>query len=149
MTLERVRDLLRQGHEVRVVEQATGEDITSVTLHQILLDMGRQRNGGVPEPVLVDLVKDRGEQLFGVVRAGLNLPRQVRERAAGGIGGAASRTTQTVDEVVAGALHNLNIATAEEFVALEQRVDRLAEEVEALRRALSQQTRTQSRRKGS
>lgn len=61
VTLDVIADLLRDGYEVRVVDRNTGEDITAVTLSQIFLDMERHRRGPLPEPILVDLVKERGE----------------------------------------------------------------------------------------
>ena len=49
VTLEVIAELLRDGHEVRVVDRTSGEDITAVTLSQILLDLERQRRGPQPE----------------------------------------------------------------------------------------------------
>lgn len=106
---------------MRVVDRNTGEDITAVTLSQILLDMERNRRSPIPEPLLVDLVKERGEQLIGMLRQSLTLPREIRQRATGG-----------VDDVVTSGLRGLNIATQEELVALEEKVDSLAAKVDAL-----------------
>ena len=49
VTLEVIAELLRDGHEVRVVDRTSGEDITAVTLSQILLDLERQRRGPAEE----------------------------------------------------------------------------------------------------
>ena len=62
VSLEVIAELLREGHEVRVVDRTTGRDITAVTLSQILLDLERQRRGPLPEPLLVDAVRERGDQ---------------------------------------------------------------------------------------
>ena len=96
-----------------------------MTLSQILLDMERNRRSPIPEPLLVDLVKERGEQLIGMIRQSLSLPREIRHRAAGGI-------ERSVDEVVTSGLRNLNIASQEELVALEAKVDALIARVDAL-----------------
>ena len=96
-----------------------------MTLSQILLDMERNRRGPIPEPLLVDMVKERGEQLIGMIRQSLSLPREIRQRATGGI-------ERSVDEAVTTGLHNLNIATQEELIALEAKVDSLAAKVDAL-----------------
>ena len=125
MTLDVIADLLRAGDEVRVVDRNSGEDITAVTLSQILLDMERNRRSPIPEPLLVDMVKERGEQLIGMIRQSLSLPREIRQRAAGGL-------ERGVDEVMTTGLHNLNIATQEELIALEAKVDSLAAKVDAL-----------------
>ncbi|HEV7678586.1 MAG TPA: polyhydroxyalkanoate synthesis regulator DNA-binding domain-containing protein [Candidatus Dormibacteraeota bacterium] len=138
VTLDVIADLLRDGHEVRVVDRNTGEDITAVTLSQILLDMERHRRGPLPEPILVDLVKERGEQLLGLVRASLSLPKSlpktVRQRAAGSLDRTAERLEERVDDVLTLGLHNLNIATVEDMQRLERKVEDLAERVEELLR---------------
>jgi polyhydroxyalkanoate synthesis repressor PhaR len=125
VTLDVIAELLQEGHEVRVIDRNTGEDITAVTLSQILLDMERNRRGRLPEPVLVDLVKERGEQLLGIVRQSLALPRVVRQRSTQSL-------ENRVDEVVTTGLHNLNIATLEDVDALQQRIDDLTQRVDAL-----------------
>jgi polyhydroxyalkanoate synthesis regulator phasin len=45
------------GLEVRVVDQKTGDDVTSLTLAQILLEGLRQRTARIPQPLLVQLVR--------------------------------------------------------------------------------------------
>jgi polyhydroxyalkanoate synthesis repressor PhaR len=134
VTLDVIADLLRDGHEVRVVDRNTGEDITAVTLSQILLDMERHRRGPLPEPVLVDLVKERGEQLLGLVRASLSLPQGIRKRAAGSIDRTAERLEERVDDVLTLGLHNLNVATLEDTQRLERKLDELSERVDELLR---------------
>ena len=146
VTLDVIADLLRDGHEVRVVDRNTGEDITAVTLSQILLDMERHRRGPLPEPILVDLVKERGEQLLGLVRASLSLPRTVRQRAAGSIDRTAERLEKNVDDVVSAGLHNLNIATVEDMQRIERQVEELSDRVDELLRAQGNQRRSGGRR---
>jgi polyhydroxyalkanoate synthesis repressor PhaR len=121
VTLEVISDLLRAGEEVRVTDQVTGGDITSTVLGQILLT--RQGPDALPEPVLVDLVKERGEQLLGMVRASLELPRRVSDRARGTVGKSAVSFESRVDDVLGVGLRNLNIATAEEVHALQVQID--------------------------
>jgi polyhydroxyalkanoate synthesis repressor PhaR len=136
VTLEVIGELLREGNEVRVVDRTSGEDITAVTLSQILLDLERQRRRPLPEPVIVDAVRERGEQLVAMVRASLALPRELRQRASDSLLSTTAHLESRVDDVVSTGLHNLNIATAEEVQALAQRVDELAARVDALTEAL-------------
>jgi polyhydroxyalkanoate synthesis regulator protein len=142
VTLDVIADLLRDGHEVRVVDRNTGEDITAVTLSQILLDMERHRRGPLPEPILVDLVKERGEQLLGLVRASLSLPQGIRRRAATSIDRTADRLEERVDDVLTLGLHNLNIATVEDMQRLERKLEDLSERVEDLLRQQNNQRRS-------
>lgn len=146
VTLDVIADLLRDGHEVRVVDRNTGEDITAVTLSQILLDMERHRRGPLPEPILVDLVKERGEQLLSLVRASLSLPRGIRQRAAGSLDRTAERLETRVDDVLSIGLHNLNIATLEDMQRIERRVEELSDRVDELLRAQANHRRSGSSR---
>ena len=146
VTLDVIADLLRDGHEVRVLDRNTGEDITAVTLSQILLDMERHRRGPLPEPVLVDLVKERGEQLLGLVRASLSLPQGIRKRAAASIERSAERIETRADDVLTLGLHNLNIATVEDMQRLERKVEDLSDRVEELLQQQGNHRRGGSRR---
>jgi polyhydroxyalkanoate synthesis repressor PhaR len=136
VTLEVIAELLREGHEVRVVDRTSGEDITAVTLSQILLDLERQRRGPAAEPLLVDAVRERGEQLIALVRASLTLPRELRQRATDSLASTTQQLENRVDDVVTTGLHNLNIATAEEVAALASRLEDLATRVDALAAAI-------------
>ncbi len=72
VTLDAIAGLVRGGHEVTVVDHATGEDVTTVTMAQILLDETR-RHDSLPRAVLADLVRS-GEQTLAALRRGLDLP---------------------------------------------------------------------------
>jgi polyhydroxyalkanoate synthesis repressor PhaR len=124
VTLDVIADLLREGHEVQVVDRSTGADITAVTLSQILVDMERHRRSPLPEPVLVDMVKERSEQLLALLRGSLALPR----RAAVSL----EKSTQAMDEAISSGLRNLNIATTDDIEVLEQRLAALTRRVEDL-----------------
>jgi polyhydroxyalkanoate synthesis repressor PhaR len=71
ITLKGIAELLENGQEVRVVDNETGEDITSVTLSQILVDTER---GGrtVPGSLLTGIFQRGGETLYGVLRRGVD-----------------------------------------------------------------------------
>ena len=57
VTLEELADLVAKGHEVQVVDQRTGEDLTNLTLAQMILDTVRESTARIPRPVLVRLVR--------------------------------------------------------------------------------------------
>ena len=124
VTLDVIADLLREGHEVKVVDRSTGADITAVTLSQILVDMERHRRSPLPEPVLVDMVKERSEQLLALLRGSLALPR----RAAVSL----EKSTQAMDDAISSGLRNLNIATTDDIEVIEQRLASLTRRVEDL-----------------
>jgi polyhydroxyalkanoate synthesis repressor PhaR len=57
VTLEELEELIRQGREIRVVDAASGEDLTSQTLAQIILDNARGRRAQLPAAFLHQLIK--------------------------------------------------------------------------------------------
>ena len=139
ITLDGVAELLRRGDDVQVVDRDTGDDITALTLSQVLVDASRQE----PPAGDAEAGAHRREQLLSAVRASLSLPRELGQRAAGGL---ASRVENRVDDVFAVGLRNLNIASVEEMAELGRRVDALSAEVEELRGALSPGGPPRSRR---
>ena len=48
VTLDEIEEMIRGGREVSVVDAASGEDLTSVTLTQIILEAERNHRGNLP-----------------------------------------------------------------------------------------------------
>ena len=57
VTLEELEELIRQGREIRVVDAVSGEDLTSQTLAQIILDTARGRRSALPVAFLHQLIQ--------------------------------------------------------------------------------------------
>lgn len=76
ITLEGISTFIRQGEEIRVVDHATGEDLTAVTLTQIILEQEKKRRGFVPQSVLTGLVRAGGDTL-GALRRSLASPLEL------------------------------------------------------------------------
>src|SRR5947199_6689158 len=57
VSLEEIAAWVRQGQEVRVVDNATGGDVTPQTLTQIILDEGRRGTSFLPSELLHELVR--------------------------------------------------------------------------------------------
>jgi polyhydroxyalkanoate synthesis repressor PhaR len=57
VTLEEIEEMVRAGKEVSVVDAATGEDLTSVTLTQIILENERNHRSALPAAFLHQLIK--------------------------------------------------------------------------------------------
>ena len=57
VTLEELEELIRQGREIRVVDAVSGEDLTSQTLAQIILDTARGRRTALPVAFLHQLIQ--------------------------------------------------------------------------------------------
>ena len=69
ITLEEIAELIRQGGQVRVVDHATGEDLTAVTLTQVILEQEKKRSGFLPQSVLAGLIQAGGERMSTLRRA--------------------------------------------------------------------------------
>ncbi|HEY0552707.1 MAG TPA: polyhydroxyalkanoate synthesis regulator DNA-binding domain-containing protein [Thermoanaerobaculia bacterium] len=57
VSLDEIATWVRQGQEVRVVDNGTSNDVTSQTLTQIILDEGRKGTSFLPSELLHDLVR--------------------------------------------------------------------------------------------
>jgi polyhydroxyalkanoate synthesis repressor PhaR len=57
VTLEEIEEMIRAGREISVVDAANGEDLTSVTLTQIILENERTRRANLPSAFLHQLIK--------------------------------------------------------------------------------------------
>jgi polyhydroxyalkanoate synthesis repressor PhaR len=57
VTLEELEELIRAGKEISVVDVSTGEDLTSVTLAQIILENERNHRANLPAAFLHQLIK--------------------------------------------------------------------------------------------
>jgi polyhydroxyalkanoate synthesis repressor PhaR len=57
VTLEEIEEMVRGGKEISVVDASSGEDLTSVTLAQIILENERNRRAVLPSAFLHQLVK--------------------------------------------------------------------------------------------
>jgi polyhydroxyalkanoate synthesis repressor PhaR len=82
ITLEGIAELIRLGKDVTVVDHASGEDLTAVTLTQIIAEQEKKGDGFLPEAVLTGLVRAGGDTLSTLRRTlalPLNLWRQVDE----------------------------------------------------------------------
>lgn len=57
ITLLQVAELIYHGHEIRVVDHASGEDLTAVTLAQVVLELEKRSGGFLSPPALIALLQ--------------------------------------------------------------------------------------------
>ena len=95
---------MRDGHEIKVVDRENGQDLTQVTLSQIVLS--EEKRGPAR---LVDaggeIIHERGQALLDYVRKTLNVPADLvnqMERRRGDLEG-------VIDEAIEHALRRLRI----------------------------------------
>jgi polyhydroxyalkanoate synthesis repressor PhaR len=101
ITLAEIAALIREGQEVSVVDHASGEDLTALTLTQVILEQERKRSGFLPQSVLTGLIRAGGETM-GTLRRNLasplDLARQVDEEIERRLQGLMSRGELAAEE---------------------------------------------------
>ncbi len=63
ITLEGIAELVRQGEDVQIVDHTTGEDLTAVTLTQIIFDEQKKGGGLLTGVALARLIRASGSRL--------------------------------------------------------------------------------------
>jgi len=76
ITLEGIADLIKQGEEVQIQDHTTGEDLTALTLSQIIFEQEKKQGGFLPKTVLTGLVQSGGDTL-SVLRKTLASPLEL------------------------------------------------------------------------
>ena len=82
ITLEGIAELIRQGKDVQVLDHASGEDLTALTLSQVIFEQQKKHSGFLPHSVLTGLIRAGGDTLSNLRRAlstSLGLTRYVDE----------------------------------------------------------------------
>lgn len=69
ITLDQIAQMIRDEEEVFVIDNSTGEDITALTLTQIIYEQEKKKSGSLPHSVLTNLIQAGGEGLTAFQRA--------------------------------------------------------------------------------
>lgn len=67
VTIDEIGDLIRRGEDLRVVDHASGADLTTLTMLQVVLEEERNSRGWLPHELLARLIR-AGEARIGVLR---------------------------------------------------------------------------------
>jgi polyhydroxyalkanoate synthesis repressor PhaR len=70
VTLQQIGEMVRAGEEVQIIDNATKEDKTEVTLALIISEDLKSQPRSVPLGTLRDLIQERGERLLLQLREG-------------------------------------------------------------------------------
>ena len=68
ITLDGIAGLIREGEELEIVDHSSGEDLTAVTLTQIIFEQEKKHSGFLPRSVLTGLVQAGGETITSLRR---------------------------------------------------------------------------------
>ncbi len=63
ITLDQIAGLVREGEKLQVVDNSSGEDLTALTLSQIILEQEKKQKGFLPRSVLSALVEAGGKPM--------------------------------------------------------------------------------------
>lgn len=80
ITLKGIAELIRGGTEVQVIDHASGEDLTALTLTQIILEQEKDQGGVMTNSFLTGLIRAGGDRLSAIQRSlpsPLQLLRQI------------------------------------------------------------------------
>ncbi len=72
VTLEEIGQMIKDGEDVKVIDNRTKEDLTSLTLTQIILEEEKQKKGILPLSVLRDLIQQGGESISEFLQKSLH-----------------------------------------------------------------------------
>jgi polyhydroxyalkanoate synthesis repressor PhaR len=124
ITLEGIAQLVRDGHEIKVVDRDDGRDLTQVTLSQVVLE--EEKRGPAR---LVDaggeMLHDRGQALLDYVRKTLNVPTDLRNQVERRREGLESVMDDTIEQT----LRRLRIPTRKDIDRINERLDRLSVQI--------------------
>jgi polyhydroxyalkanoate synthesis repressor PhaR len=152
ITLKGIAELLEKSQDVVVIDNETGEDITSVTLSQVLVGNERKQRS-VPGSLLSDLIHRGGDALYGALRKGVDeasdslgdFQRNVRsaikltEDEAGKLGDWIALGKPDVDAIVQKAMERvfkvLDLPRRSDIASLNSNLEKVAKAIDRLDRA--------------
>lgn len=63
ITLDELAHLIRNGADIQVIDNDSGEDLTSITLTQIILETEKKHQSGLPNSIFAEIIKSRADEL--------------------------------------------------------------------------------------
>ncbi|MES1174615.1 MAG: polyhydroxyalkanoate synthesis regulator DNA-binding domain-containing protein [Myxococcales bacterium] len=91
VTLLQIAEMIREGEDVQIIDNATKEDKTDVTLALIISEELRTKPRGIPLSTLKALIRNKGERILTQLREGpigKLMPVPGKEGEEGGVPGA-------------------------------------------------------------
>ena len=157
VTLLQIAEMIREGEDVQIIDNATKEDKTDVTLALIISEELRTKPRGIPLSTLKALIRNKGEKILTQLREGpigklmptkdgdaeppmapvssVPPPREEDDlsqtKEGKGLRATLEQWQSTIDERIRAVLPNFAA-----FRDLEQEVKRLSERLESLERNL-------------
>jgi polyhydroxyalkanoate synthesis repressor PhaR len=146
VTLLNIAEMVRAGEDVQIIDNATKEDKTDVTLALIISEELKARPRGIPLATLKALIRNRSGRLISQLRdgpIGKLIPKdaeeteeasmaELKEGAPRGLRATLEQWQATIDERIRTVLPDFKV-----FRELQQEVSRLSERVDRLESKLN------------
>jgi polyhydroxyalkanoate synthesis repressor PhaR len=127
ITLEGIAELVRSGHEIKVVDRDNGHDLTQLTLSQIVLSQEKHGPAGLVDAG-GEVIHDRGQALLDYVRKTLNVPSDLKTQ----MERRREDLEERADEAIEGALRRLRIPSHTDIDHINDRLDRITAQLKKL-----------------
>jgi polyhydroxyalkanoate synthesis repressor PhaR len=126
VTLEHITQMIHNGQDVQVVDHETGEDLTNLTLSQIIFEQEKKGSGLLPRALLTNLIR-AGEGTFEQVRRTLlgGAPGDGTDKPAESVEAGEASPLQKVDDLFQDVLKTLNVPTNRDLQRLQSQLDEL------------------------
>ena len=111
ITLDELAELIREGRELEVIDNANGEDLTVLTMTQVLFEQVKKQTGFLPRTLLAGLIQAGGRR---------NLLDRFLNRFEENHG-----SSQSGADVITGMLEEYGVATRGELEKLAEQIDSL------------------------
>lgn len=99
VTLEEIAGLVKNGEDVRIMDNRTGEDLTEVTLAQILFEEQKKQKTRMPLDLLKSLISTSGETITDFIQKKVTRPVQtIKEEAERKVDEIRRRSETTVED---------------------------------------------------
>jgi len=118
VTLQEVAGFLQAGDEVQIIDNKNQEDITSVTLAQILYEQEKQKQSTLPLATLKGIIRSSGELLHRRLASPVFAIRDEAERRFGKVGEEARTMVAEVGHATQSALDEFTRAVDDRFQQL-------------------------------
>jgi len=76
ITLAGIAQFIKEGHEVQVVDNVTGSDLTALTLTQIIYEQEKSEGGIFPRTLLANVIKTGGARISALQQS-IPSPRMI------------------------------------------------------------------------
>lgn len=72
VTLDEIGQMVKQGEDVKIIDNRSGDDLTTVTLTQIIFEEEKKKKSLLPLATLKNIIQSGGESLVGFFQKPLN-----------------------------------------------------------------------------